>query len=197
MTPVAGAYAGLILGGADFEKKLEWRGLPPWKLLTFDPFVNGIVVILVNFRDFVIFSFFFLDFCQIGFRTPLPAYAPASCMCFNPKSLLREATDFHVILKLHNRLTITSLPGQIQQRSALGCCHVAQWVYSCDYRKCVVRIPSQFWSFSPFFICRFAWVSLFYIMCFNPNEWMWPGVHDRFRQTFVKVKGTWPDNFGK
>ena len=55
-----------ILGTvADFEKK---RGLPPRKLITFDPFVNSIKVILVNFLGFVIFPFFFLIFFKLAFR---------------------------------------------------------------------------------------------------------------------------------
>ncbi len=47
--------------GADFRKN-EVMGLPPQKLTGFDLFVNCIVVILVKFVDFVIFSFVFLDF---------------------------------------------------------------------------------------------------------------------------------------
>ncbi len=45
-------------------------GLPPQKLISFDPFVNCIIVILVNFRDCAIFSYFFsvLSDCFLGWR---------------------------------------------------------------------------------------------------------------------------------
>ena len=61
----AGAYAGLILGGADFEKIGDDGGYP-WKHISFDPFVNGIMANLVN--HFVnLFPSLFLDFSQFGF----------------------------------------------------------------------------------------------------------------------------------
>ena len=63
------------------------RGLPPRKLISFDPFVNGMMVIVVNFLDFV--NFLFLLFSQFFFRSAFflggggcaaphapPAYAP-------------------------------------------------------------------------------------------------------------------------
>ena len=56
------------------------RGLSPRKLISFDPFVNSMMVILVNFVDFV---HFFLSFLPIflrsaflgGYAAP-PAYVP-------------------------------------------------------------------------------------------------------------------------
>ena len=56
---VAVAYTGLILGRCGFRKKMGVREVTPSKLITFYPFVNGIIVIFVNFLDFVIFSLLF------------------------------------------------------------------------------------------------------------------------------------------
>ena len=80
----------LYIGRCGLRKKIEVRGVAPLKLISFDPFVNCVVVILVNCLDFVIFSIFYsylflffpLDwpFCVGGeyYRTPLhPEYAPA------------------------------------------------------------------------------------------------------------------------
>ncbi len=66
----------LFWGRADFEKNWRVRGLPPRKLITFDPFVSDIIKILVSFLDFVIFflSRFFSLFFGGGAahpRTPL------------------------------------------------------------------------------------------------------------------------------
>ncbi len=41
------------------KKRGGWRGLTPWKLIIFDPFVNSIVVILVNFLYFINFCLLF------------------------------------------------------------------------------------------------------------------------------------------
>ncbi len=72
-------YAGLILGGVDFEK-MGVRGITPQKLISFVPFVNGMMVILVNFLDFVNFfpSFVTIFFSSAFFGGALqpPAYAP-------------------------------------------------------------------------------------------------------------------------
>ncbi len=71
------AYPGLFWRGVDLEKKNRGGGLPPRKLITFDPFVNCIMVILVIFLDVVnffpsLFTFFFSDYAH----TPAPpAYA--------------------------------------------------------------------------------------------------------------------------
>ena len=70
-----------LWGGADFDI-IGVRGLPPPKLITFDPFVNNIVVILVNFLDSVNF---FLFFFSIGFflggALHSSAYVPVGAWC--------------------------------------------------------------------------------------------------------------------
>ena len=62
--PAQGRMQDLFWEGADF-KKMGVRGLPNRKLITMDPLVNIIIVILVNFLHFVIlflpFSHFFSD----------------------------------------------------------------------------------------------------------------------------------------
>ena len=57
-------YAGLILGRCGLPKN-GGEGVTLSKTHHFRPFVNSIMVILLNFLDFVIFPSFFLDFCQI------------------------------------------------------------------------------------------------------------------------------------
>ena len=93
---LSGAYAGLILGGADF-KKLGVRGLPPRKLIIFYPFVNYIIVLFVNFLGFVIFSLRFppiVFFFQIGFfGGALHPFAPPVYM---PDNLYSNSMTFGV-----------------------------------------------------------------------------------------------------
>ena len=60
----AGAYAGLIFGKCGL-RKIGTGGYPlETTVITFGPFVNGIMVILVNFIDFVIFSLLFFSICS-------------------------------------------------------------------------------------------------------------------------------------
>ena len=68
LAPLPGAYAGLILGGADFKKKMGWGGVP-LETHHFLPIVNYIMVILVHFLDFVNFfpSFFLIFFSILAF----------------------------------------------------------------------------------------------------------------------------------
>ena len=83
-----GAYPGLFWGRCRIRTKMGWGGYPR-KFITFEPFANGILVILVKIVDFVIFFLLFLDFFKLAFlgrvcRTPLhtapptPAYAPSA-----------------------------------------------------------------------------------------------------------------------
>ena len=51
------------------SKPLRVRGLSSRKLITFDPFVNCIMVMMVNFLDFVIPPFFSWFFFRLAFLT--------------------------------------------------------------------------------------------------------------------------------
>ena len=58
-----GRRQGIFMGGGGGKRvrtseKLGVRGLPPQNLISFDPLVNCIEVIVVNFFDFVIFPSF-------------------------------------------------------------------------------------------------------------------------------------------
>ena len=70
-----GVYAGLILRRCRLWKNWGWGGLPPFKVISFDPFVNSMMVILVNFFYFFIFfllfSWFFSDCFFLGSAAPL------------------------------------------------------------------------------------------------------------------------------
>ncbi len=80
------AYAGVILGRSGLWKNWGWGGLSPHKLITFDPFVNDIMIIPVNFLEFLSDWLFWecttplcLDkykivFFMLAFHTPLTTY---------------------------------------------------------------------------------------------------------------------------
>ena len=97
-----GAYVGLILGRCWLRKNWGWGGLPPQKHITFDPFVNNIMVIWVNFLEFVNFLSllfpWFLSDCFFGVCSPphIRAWCP-------PKSTIHVVTQpLHYTLRLHN-----------------------------------------------------------------------------------------------
>ncbi len=76
----SGAYAWLILG------RCRARGLPPRKLITFDQFVNGIMVILVNFSWFRYFlpSFVSIYFTLAFWGSALhPLHPLHMCLLYN------------------------------------------------------------------------------------------------------------------
>ena len=82
-----------------WTSKIGVRGITPQKLVTFDPFVNSIMVILVNFLDFFFFlggGLFFLGVGWVGGTLhPLaPSCIHASVACVQLKQpLLAELPD--------------------------------------------------------------------------------------------------------